>query len=444
MNVTRRTLLLAGGTAAVTAPGLIGLMVAPEGVEVDAVRDKSLWTTQAPPLPTFNSFEGPRKVDLVVVGGGYTGLSCAYYVKKFRPDWNVMVLDSHEIGSGASSRNSGAVYARCVGVDHPGFADRGLTRLREFIEQEEIDCDFTPTSTLMLTRSKREAANFQSALSPGEQWIPGAELNERINSNYYTGAVESPNYFKIQPAKLVAGHVQAVLKVGVELFERSPALKIEYGIPAKISTPRGDVIADHVMIATNAYTPRFGMYEHRTYPLHQYSLATRKLTSEETKRLGLDRWTLRFESSLLPVTFSLTPTGHFFVRMVLGYASFDSQVWKDSSGAKALAQRLFEQRYPGIRDLGLDHGWHGVTGHTPLFRPIAGVMGDGNVHISAAYNGLGIMPGHNGGYLSARRITGESDDDVRILTDSSTRIPFPGDYYRSMMLKPVMNLMTPV
>lgn len=437
-------MLLGGGTAALVAPGLVGIATGPEGVEVDVVRDQSIWTTQVPKLPAFPPLDGSRAVDLAVIGGGYTGLSCAYYAKKLRPEWNVIVLESHEIGSGASSRNSGAVYARHVGIDDQGYADRGLTRLRDFIEKHEIDCNFEPAPTLMLASSGRQAANAQSDLASGESWVGGDELNERIGSKYYSGAVVSPNFFKLQPAKLVAGHVNAALDVGVELYERSPALRIDHGKKAKITTPRGDVLASNVMVATNAYTPRLGLFGSTMYPLHQYSLATRRLAADEIQQFSLDQWTLRFEQNILPVTFSLTPTGHFFMRMVLGYASFDSQVWKDSEDAKAVAQKLFEQRYPAIRDLQPDYGWHGITGHTPLFKPICGVVGEGNVHVSVAYNGLGIMPGHNSGYLSASRIAGKPDPDLRILEIASTSVPVPGDYYRSLILKPVMNLMTPV
>ena len=77
MNVSRRNWLLSGA-AAVVAPGLAGLAFSRDGVEVDAVRDESLWTAQVPALPPFKHFEGPREVDLAVVGGGYTGLSCAF------------------------------------------------------------------------------------------------------------------------------------------------------------------------------------------------------------------------------------------------------------------------------------------------------------------------------------------------------------------------------
>jgi glycine/D-amino acid oxidase-like deaminating enzyme len=321
---------------------------------------------------------------------------------------------------------------------------RGLERLGSFIEAEQIDCDFAPASTLQLIPSKGAADRARSDLAPGARWVSPEELRESIGSGYYAGAIDSPGYFRVQPAKLVVGHARAALRVGAELFERSPVLTIDGGKPAELSTPRGKVVADHVFVATNAHTPRLGLFRSSIFPVHQYSFATRRLTSEEIAGFGLDRWMLRFERRVLPVTFSLTPGGHFFVRIVLGYASFDSCEWQDMEGARNLAGRIFEQRYPRIADLGLVHGWHGVTGHTAMVRQVAGAVGDGNIHVSAAYNGLGIMPGHNNGYLTACRIAGHADDDTRYLAGVSGQIPVPGEFYRSLIFKPIMRLMSPV
>jgi glycine/D-amino acid oxidase-like deaminating enzyme len=324
------------------------------------------------------------------------------------------------------------------------MAERGLRRLRGFIEAEEIDCDFGPASTLTLLTSKSSAEGARSDLAPGARWISPEELHESIGSAYYAGAVDSPGYLRVQPAKLVVGHARAALRVGAELFQHSPALSVEGGRPARISTPRGEVLADHVFLATNGHTPRLGFFRSSIFPVHQYSFATRKLTRHELSAFGLDRWMLRFERRVLPVTCSLTPGGRFFVRIVLGYASFNSCEWQDVEGARNLAQRIFEQRYPGIADIELAHGWHGVTGHTAMMRQVAGSVGDGNIHVSAAYNGLGIMPGHNSGYLTACEITGHADDDTRYLTGVSGQIPLPGEFYRSLVFKPLMSLLTPV
>lgn len=445
MAISRRNFLLGAGAAALAAPGLAGLGRGRDRVETTGVREPSLWSSEITALPSQPQYRGNRSVDLAIVGGGFTGLACAYYAKRFRPDWDVIVLDSHQVGSGASSRNSGAVSPRYVGVNDTDMPQRGLQRLQDFIETEQVDCEFLPAINLRVLPTKGEGEQARLSLLPGEKWIAPEELRDRAGTSYYAGgAVENAGNYKVHPAKLVEGHVNAALRMGVELFENSPVLDIKSGKPALLSTPGGEVSAKHVCIATNAYTPRLGFLNYKMFPLHQYTFATRKLNAADIQGLGLDRWDIRFEDVMLPVTFRLMPSGHFFVRMVLGYASHNSCHWQDIEGAKRLAKRLFEQRYPSIADIGLVHGWHGVTGHTPLMQPIAGPIDDGNIHVSVAYNGLGIMPGHNNGYLTACNITGQADQDLRFLSGDSGLMPFPGDFYRSLMLKPFMNLMTPV
>ena len=312
-----------------------------------------------------------------------------------------------------------------------------------FIENEEIECDFVPRPTLELYASRRSARKAEAAPEAGARRIPPEELCAGARSDYYAGGTELPGYYTVHPAKLVAGHVRAARRTEVELYEHSPVIQIKRGNPARLVTPRGSMRASHVLIATNAYTPRLGFLRNAMTPVHQYTFATRRLSREEISAYGLDRWPLRFERSILPVTNFLTPSGHLCIRIVLGYASFNSCLWRHIEGAPALAKRMFEQRYPWIADVGLEHGWHGVTGHTVRVREIAGpVMGD-NIHAAVAYNGLGIMPGHNTGYLTACRITGHPEEDIRYLLGRTVQIPIPGEFYRSMFLKPAMKLMTP-
>lgn len=443
MDISRRKFLAIGGATAAAAPGIAGL-TAPKNVEYEVSRDRSLWVEEIPEFPSFSSLQGDRKADLVIVGSGYTGLSCAYYVKKFKPDWNVVVLESHRACSGASSRNTGALYARHMGINDQGMAQRGLERLMSFMSTEEINCDLAPASTLMMCSTQREAQIAQSNLKPGEKWVSREELSSATNSHYYSGAVDTPGFFRVHPARLAKGHLDAALKQGVEVYERSPVLAIEDGRPATVVTRHGNVTADRVFVATNAYTPRLGMYRSSMFPVHQYSLATRKLSSEDIEHFGLNRWSMRFEKNILPVTYNLTPSGHFFVRLVLGYERFDSSDWKDKEGARALAVKLFEQRYPGISEFDLSHAWHGVTGHTLKTTTITETIGAGNVHVNVAYNGLGIMPGHNSGYLNACRIAGKEDSDIKFLEAGARQIPFPTNYYRNMLLKPGMSFLAPV
>ena len=436
-------LLLAAGAGALAAPAVAGMLAGAKGVEIEEKRAECMWASELPAMPPAIQLEAELKADLAIIGGGYTGLSCAYYAKKLRPDWSVVVLESHRLGSGGSSRNSGAVYARYWGLNDDDMPQRGLDRLIRFIEEEGVECDFRPSPTIELYASKRAANRARSAMEEGAKWVPAEELSAGAHTGYYSDAVELPGYNTVHPAKLVVGHATAARRLGAELYENSPVVQVKKGKPAELITPNGTLRADNVLIATNAYTPRLGFLKTAMIPVHQYTYATRKLTDEEINGFGLKRWPLRFERSILPVTTFLTPNGHFCIRIVLGYASFNSCVWRDIDGAQKLAKRMFEQRYPWIADVELEQGWHGVTGHTLRVREVTGpVMGD-NIHTAGAFNGLGIMPGHNTGYLSACRICGHPDEDLRHLCGRAAQVPIPGELYRSMIFKPFMKVMTP-
>ena len=430
--------LIAAG--ALAAPGVAGMIFGFKGVEAGEERTDSLWASEISPPAPLPGLEGERKADLAIIGGGYTGLSCAYYARKLRPEWSVVVLESHRLGSGASSRNSGAVYARYWGIDDEAMHRRGLERLMRFIEEEGIDCDLRPAPTIEVYTSKWLANRARASLAPEAKWIPAEELRAGAHTDYYSRAVELPGYYTIHPAKLVAGHVKAARGAGAELYENSPVLEVKRGKPVELVTPAGRVFADRVFIATNAYTPRLGFLGGAMLPVHQYTFATRKLTENEIAGFGLDRWPLRFERQILPVTNFLTPSGHFCIRIVLGYASHNSCQWRNIDGARKVAKKMFEQRYPWIADLGPTHGWHGVTGHTLRVREISGPLLGENIYASVAYNGLGVMPGHNNGYLLACLICGHSDEDVRHISKRVRQIPIPDEFYRSIMFKPFMKI----
>jgi glycine/D-amino acid oxidase-like deaminating enzyme len=432
---------MGAGAGALAVPGVGGALFSAKGVETDEGRAESLWTSESPSISPAATFEGERTVDLAIVGGGYTGLSCAYYAKQFKPDWTVVVLESHRLGSGASSRNSGAVYAKYWGLEGEEMPQRGLDRLMSFIEAEGIECHFKPSPTIEVFRSKWLADRARDSLEEGAKWVPSKELGESVRSDYYAGAMELPGYYTVDPAKLVAGHVKAARRVGVELFENSPVLEVKKGRSAELVTPSGRVRADNVCIATNAFTPRLGFFRGSMVPIHQFTYATRKLTDEEIKSFGLDRWPLRFERKTIPVTNFLTPSGHFCIRIVLGYANSNSCCWQDIEGARDKARKMFERRFPWVADVELTHGWHGVTGHTIRVREISGPAVSENIHTGVAFNGLGIMPGHNTGYLSACQICGHPDEDSGYVSGKTLRIPIPGEYYRSLIFKPFIKMM---
>ncbi len=424
-----------GGLTVAAAPGVASLFRGVPTVESDVTRSPSLWTLFAPKIAEYPKLTSSLKVDVAIIGGGFTGLSCAYYLKKLNPNLSVAVIDSHRFGSGASSRNSGAVSINSPGISDPGFNQRGYDRFRAFIEAEQIDCDFNPTRTLMMLNSDGEVDEARAKLKPGETLLGKAELNERISTDYYAGAIERPAYSTIQPAKLMFGLVRSAAKVGVQLYENTPALSIEHGKRVKIRTGDGVIECTRAVVATNAYSPRLNVARGSVFPIHHYTVATPKLASTDLENLGLDRWRLRFDSKAIACTFGLTPDQHFYMRLPLSYVTSNSEVWPDLKGAHALAERVCKRHYPSLANIPFSHGWHGVTAHTIQFKPVVETIGEGNVYVSVALNGLGIMPGHNFGYLTACKAAGVEEKDILVLESASSAIPFPREFYRSIILK---------
>jgi glycine/D-amino acid oxidase-like deaminating enzyme len=437
--LSRRKFLVAAGVG--LAAGATGLVVdRRSGVERDGTRTLSLWTLEAPPIARSPRLAGDLDVDAAIVGGGYTGLACGYYLKKLRPKWSVAVLESHRLGSGASSRNSGMALLHYPAIGENQMTRRAFERWRQFLEDERIDCDFQKDRVLYLYPSASAAESARSKVKPTERWLSAEELREQIGTTFYAGATSPGESFAIHPGKLVAGHVSAARRVDVDLYEYSPVMEVVRGKTVELVTPTGTVRSRHAVIATNAYTPRLGLFRATVFPVHHYTFATRELGPEELRRYRLAHWRMRYEQRFLPVSTSVTPSGRFIVRVLLGYAAFNSCEWGDICAARRLARTTIARRYPWTVDTELEYGWHGVTGHTLDWRIVAGPIADGNIHASVAYNGTGVVPAHYNGYLTAARIAGEPEADFALLQGTSGHVPLP-EPLRSLGFKPLMRLL---
>ena len=314
-------------------------------------------------------------MDVAIVGGGYTGLACGYYLKKLRPRWSVAVLESHRLGSGASSRNSGMALLHYPAIEENEMTRRAFERWRQFLEDEDVDCDFQKDRVLYLHPSASAAAErARSKMKPSERWLSAEELREQIGTSFYAGAVSPPESYAIHPGKLVAGHVAAARRVEVDLYEYSPVMEVSTGE----DRPAGDADGNGAGQARGdcderLHTAARALSGHHVSgaPLH---VRHPRAQPEELRRHQLDHWRMRYEERFLPISTSVTPSGRFIVRVLLGYASFNSCEWGDIHAARKLARTTIQRRYPWTEETELEDGWHGVTAHTLDWRGIAGPL----------------------------------------------------------------------
>jgi glycine/D-amino acid oxidase-like deaminating enzyme len=256
--------------------------------------------TPRPPLP------GSVEADVVIAGAGFTGLWTAYYLALADPSRRIVVLDAHVAGFGASGRNGGwcsalfpaspAAIARRHGVER---AIALVAALQETVDEvgrvaaaEAIDCDYVKGGTVVLARTPvqeargRAQVDEESEFGTGLYWLSAAEARALCNATRVRGGTYSPHCAAIHPGKLVRGLAQAVERLGVTIYEQTPALNRR---PGTVETAAGTVRAPVVVRATEGYTSALRDLGRLLAPLYSLMVATEPLPESFWAHAGLAR-----------------------------------------------------------------------------------------------------------------------------------------------------------
>ncbi len=380
-------------------------------IRSEPARAPSYWMATIPEIPPAPQLAGDITVDVAVVGGGFTGLATAYYLKRHDPSIRVALLEAQTMGSGSSTRNTGGVGRQLRGQESTDATQRGYELIRSFEEREELAFDLNEeVAALRLHRT------LETIDGPD---LVGDELARQIGSSFYQAA-EAFTASSLHPGKFITSLVNANRQLDVELYEHTPvtALDRSAGRPV-LATPGGQVTAGDVVLATNAYTPQLGVAVDQLLVMHQRVIVTQPLTDEEWDLSGLGHWSMRLEhGTYYTHTVRATPDRRFFFRHVLGHRSQEAVSWNIDERDIATGWRELLRRYPWLENASIDYSWLGVTARTRDLWPVLGEIED-HVYLSAGYNGGGVMPSHYFGYLLARRILGHADSDL----DQLIRLP---------------------
>lgn len=247
----------------------------------------------------------PARADVVVVGGGFTGLWTAHYLLLADPSLDVLVLEAEQVGFGASGRNGGWVSALWPVGPEALSRSRGrsaavamLEELRHTVdevgratESAGIECGFRKGGSLALARSDAQAVRAQAEVAHAEQWGTGtrwldaAEATERLAASRVQGGTFTPHCARVHPRLLVDGLAATVRSQGAEVVEGVRVSTIEPG-RATLSDGR-HVVARHVIRATEAWTPLLPGERRTVAPVYSLVVATEPLTAAQWESIGL-------------------------------------------------------------------------------------------------------------------------------------------------------------
>jgi glycine/D-amino acid oxidase-like deaminating enzyme len=212
----------------------------------------------------------PEEVDFAVVGGGFTGLSTAAWLRRLEPLKSVALFEAGSLGAGSSGYTGGITLAETAAGDLPGLGDV-LAGFSDILKELAVDCDLTLPGVWELGRS---AGLPDSPIS----WTDSTELHAIL---LVPGGT-------VDPGKLVTGLARAAQALGVQIFENARVENADIHEPLALNVRGGVVRAQTVLLATNAMSLELNGLVRRAQPQFTLAVATEPLTSEQRAALGLE------------------------------------------------------------------------------------------------------------------------------------------------------------
>ena len=382
----------------------------------------SPWLTEpADPRPALR---GDVTTDVVVVGGGYTGLSTALALRA--EGMRVVLVEGQFCGFGASGRNAGHLTPT-IGKDVPtllrlfgkertarlvSLADLAIGEVEALIRRHAIDCEYEAVGNVIAAVHPKQFAAVDRAAEasrvlglPGRLLEPADMQQQGLPRNFLRGFHETHGGI-LHPGQYVLGLRRAALDAGVEIHEHSPVLAIEDGARPRVRTRDGSATGDLLVLGVNAYGLGLALprpLPSRVLPIHVQLLQTAPLSPEQLARVGwrgregiytahevLESWRLTRDNRIVG--------GSKHIRYGYGGSLLPD---RDATVGLRL-EAVLRRRFPEIGEVEVTAAWGGRIALSLDFLPVIGRTGrSGRVLYAMSYAGHGIAMASYAGRMLA-------------------------------------------
>jgi glycine/D-amino acid oxidase-like deaminating enzyme len=399
------------------------------------------WLREAPPVTPLSALGEDRAADVVVIGGGFTGLWAAWHVKQLEPEARVVLLEAKRCGDGPSGRNGGFCNTMWFSLpnmrrrwgDGPALAvaraaERAVGEIGVFCEQEQVDAWYRRAGYLQVSTAPAHDATWAEALAACRELgadeaieaLSPDQVAQRCASPVFRAGAFYPGAATVQPARLALGLRERLRAAGVEVFESSPVRSLRDG-PSGVEarTPNGAVRAKAAVLAVggSATAPRAPLRNRLTIASSHIVL-----TEPVPELLEGISWTggeCITDSRALIDYFRTTPDGRILFGWGGGRIAMGARLGgRAELDAGVVAQTTAHLRacFPGLKGCCLTHAWGGPIDASPSHLPMVVPLRGGHTFAAAGYTGNGVGPSQ----MVARTLASLALDR----RDDPSRLPF--------------------
>ena len=352
------------------------------------------------------------EADVAIIGGGFTGLSAAYFIRKNSPTKSVVVLEAMGCGNGASGRNGAMLLNmtadRYMNLSSDPAMDKkiydltteNIRFLGSFAAQTGVDFELDTDGSLQVLNTKSDVADCKGYVEkarplgiPVEFWDQD-QTSAAIGTTVYEGAFYDPNSGQLHPMKLVHALKSLAETSGARIFEATPAMHLEEGPTHVISTLSGHTVrAKSLVLATNAYTSRLGYFRSSIVPVHNYVGITPQLSQGTLEQIGWRKRIPFSDSRTLVHYLGLTRDNRIHIGGGISDYSFNDGVRDVSDRELRFAglQKELVRIFPGLQGTQFETTWSGLVDCSVDFSPSVGRTGKfQNIYYGLGYSGHGV------------------------------------------------------
>ena len=397
---------------------------------------------------------GDVDADVVVVGGGYTGMWTAWFVSTLEPETRVVVLEADVCGTGPSGRNGGFAnsmwpslaslrdrFGSAAALELARASDAAVEGIGAWCEEEGVDAWYRHAGYLQVSTTPLHdgvwRAGCEACTELGE---PGAcvpqsspEVRERCASPVFRSGAFYPSAATIQPARLALALRSKLVERGVVVYERSRARRLRSAPGgASVETAGGRVRARAVVLAAGGRLAAHRPLRRRLTVTSSHMVITEPVP-DVLEAIGWTGGECVTDSRAMVQYFRTTPDG----RIAFGWGGgrvaaggrANGRAEVDARIAREVESRIL-RLFPALRGRRIEHAWGGPIDVSPTHLPVVGSLGNGDVHYAFGYTGNGVAPSRLAGRALAAIALDRRDPHTRLALVEPEPVRLPPEPFR--------------